>query len=196
MPNIAAVLKQEIARLAKKEAKSLMAGLRSDVIRLKRDNAALKRQLAALEKTLRTQSRQLKRAEAAKPEPESKAADMRITRRTIPALRKRLGLSQADLGLLLGITGPAIARTEGLDKAPQLRKATRTRLAEVLPMGRKEAQAALAELKSKSATSSKKKASPKKAAKKVAKKVAKKGTPKTAAKKKATKKKAKKRSRR
>ncbi|HOX08899.1 MAG TPA: hypothetical protein PK280_21065 [Planctomycetota bacterium] len=53
MPNIGALLKEEIRRLAKREARSLMASLRKDNARLKRTAAQFKRSLAALERNTR-----------------------------------------------------------------------------------------------------------------------------------------------
>ena len=50
MPDIAAVLKEEIARLARKEVRSQTEGLKKASAQYRRDIAALKRQVAELER--------------------------------------------------------------------------------------------------------------------------------------------------
>ena len=47
MPNVAQLLKEEISRLAKKEIRAGIAGIRSDSIRLKKSNADLKRRIGS-----------------------------------------------------------------------------------------------------------------------------------------------------
>ena len=53
MPNIAKVLKEEIARIAKKEAKAAVTPIRKPSIRLRKDTAALKLQVGTLEKEIK-----------------------------------------------------------------------------------------------------------------------------------------------
>ena len=50
MPNIASVLKDEVVRLAKKEVRKEVEGLKKASAQYRSDIAALKRQVAALEK--------------------------------------------------------------------------------------------------------------------------------------------------
>ena len=50
MPNIAQVLKEEIRRLAKKEARALTGKLKHDVVRLKKANVAMRRSVVQLKR--------------------------------------------------------------------------------------------------------------------------------------------------
>ena len=50
MPNIARVLKEEISRISRKEAKAAVAPIRKPSVRLRKDVADLKRRLALMEK--------------------------------------------------------------------------------------------------------------------------------------------------
>ena len=59
MPNIAAVLKAEIARLAKKESKAATSQLKTASVRYRSDIAKLKKLLAGQEKTLASLKRQV-----------------------------------------------------------------------------------------------------------------------------------------
>ncbi len=52
MPNIGAVLKEEIQRLARKEIRAAVTPLKTRVAELTRTNAALKKKVPALEKTV------------------------------------------------------------------------------------------------------------------------------------------------
>ena len=94
MPNIGALLKEEIRRLAKKEARSLMASLRKDNARLKRTAAQFKRSLTALARHTRrlVAEADARLAEGVKVTIEE-AAQVRLGAARIRALRKRLRLS-------------------------------------------------------------------------------------------------------
>ena len=105
MPNIGALLKEEIRRLARREARVLTAGLRRDNAKLKRTVAEHKRRLAGLERDNRRlvagADARLKEAVTASPE---EVAGARIGASRVRALRKRLRLSQAEFGQLLGVS--------------------------------------------------------------------------------------------
>ena len=51
MPNIARVLKEEIARISRKEAKAAVSPIRKPSVRYRKDIADLKRRMESLEKT-------------------------------------------------------------------------------------------------------------------------------------------------
>ncbi len=118
MPSIAAVLKQEITRLARKEAKAQTAGLykanaqyRRDIARLKRQGAELSKQVAFLE------SRERKRA--AKGAPAVSVEGRRFSRRGLRTHRQKVGLSAGDYATLVGVTAQTIYNGENGKSRPR-----------------------------------------------------------------------------
>ena len=144
MPNIMSALKSEISRLARKEAmqvvapvkkasanyRGLIAGLRKQIDALQNEVAALRRAAPKAEKFL-----------ASKTEPQGR---FWITGKGVRALRKRLGLTQAQFGKLAGVSVPTVTKWEGAKgKAPIRLKAAIVRLQAMRGMGKKEAAGAL-----------------------------------------------------
>ena len=74
MPNIAKVIKEEISRISRHEAKVAVTPIRKPTIRLRRDVAALKTRLAALEKAFRDIQALMAKCKAAQPAPAPEAA--------------------------------------------------------------------------------------------------------------------------
>ena len=145
MANIAQVLREEIARVSRKEAKKLLEKLQKDNARLKHDAAELKRRVAILE---RTNKKLVKVTEAVKKTAspsEDEIKGLRPTGAAIRRLRDKLNLTQGDLGILLGVTGQSIYQWERKGGKLRLRKATLIALANVRKMGRREAVAILTE---------------------------------------------------
>ena len=140
MANVMSVLKFEISRLARKEARRvvapvqrasanyrwLIAGLRKQVASLQAEVAALRRSAPKAEKTLQ-----------AAQEP---AGRFWITGPGVKALRKRLGLTQAQFGKLTGVSVPTVVKWESSKgKAPIRLKAAIARLQAIRGMGKKQA---------------------------------------------------------
>ena len=120
MPNIGAVLKEEIQRLARKEVRAAVNPLKKRVAELARTNATLKRTVPQLEKTV---ARLEVEARARLLEGVQKGAkDTKGTRlgpRSIAAQRKRLKLSRKDFGKLVGVTSNSIYLWETGDVSPR-----------------------------------------------------------------------------
>lgn len=111
MPNLGLLLKQEIARLARKEIRSQVEPLRKASVQTRRQNAALKLEVKALERQLaqlRRQARSQSQAVSAEPEP----AKIRFVAKGLRSHRKRLGLSAADFGRLIGVSGQSVYNWE------------------------------------------------------------------------------------
>lgn len=145
MPNIAAVLKEEIVRLARKEIRTQNSVLRKASAQYRRDIAALKRRVSDLQRKLTPLAKQVLRnvpSQAAEPD----AEHVRFTARGLRSQRKRLGLSAANYGKLLGVTGQTVYSWEQETSRP--RKPQVARIALLRNMGKREAQARLAQLKS------------------------------------------------
>ena len=137
--NLMSVLKAEISRLAKKEAKrevapvkkvnasyrGLIAGLRKRIDSLEKELAGVKRSAPKAEKVL-----------ASKTEPQGR---FWITGKGVRNLRKRLGLTQAVFGKLAGVSGQTVVNWEGSEGKIDIRKkATMARLQEIKGMGKKQ----------------------------------------------------------
>jgi DNA-binding XRE family transcriptional regulator len=143
MPNIASVLKSEMARVARKEVRSEIESLKKAAITYRADIAALKRRTHALEQGLR---RLAKAKPAAKPLPadDASATSLRFSAKGLASHRARLGLSAEDCGRLLGVSGQSIYQWEAGKVRPRARHLPA--IAAFMALGKKEAAAALASL--------------------------------------------------
>ena len=110
MPDIAKVLKEEISRIARKEAKAAVAPIRKPSTRLRKDVADLKRRLALMEKANKEVQSRLAKLVAAQPVAPSTESVGRgwISGKGIKSLRKRLGLSQTEFAKLIGVSDQAV----------------------------------------------------------------------------------------
>lgn len=140
MPNIATALKGEISRIARREIKADTESLKKQSSKHRSEIAALKRQILDLEKLLRglaTSGRnRTVYAAAAKEEPNK--SGLRFRSKGFAAHRQRLGLSAAQAGALLGVSGQTIYHWEAGKAKPRasqmpridaLRKLTKKRAA-------------------------------------------------------------------
>ena len=118
MPNIATVLKSEISRIARKEVRAETESLKKQSNHYRGQIAALKRQVAGLEKLLRKQSKGVKAAAVA-PADEVARAGLRFRSKGFAAHRQRLGLSAAQAGSLLGVSGQTIYHWEAGKARPR-----------------------------------------------------------------------------
>ena len=142
MPNIAAVLKEEICRLAKKEVKAQVGKTQKASAQYRRDIANLKRQLGQQEREIKLLK---KRAQDGQPQAEEEPSEnIRFSARSVKAQRSRLGLSAADYGKLVGVSGLTIYNWEHGTSRP--RKAQLAALVAVRGIGKREALKKLAEL--------------------------------------------------
>src|SRR5450830_1145418 len=105
MPNLATALKSEISRIARKEIRAETQILKKQSAQYRGHIASLKRQVASLEKLLRQTSRGAKSKPAAAQPQESEASGLRFRFKGFAAHRRRLGLSAAQAGALLGVSG-------------------------------------------------------------------------------------------
>jgi len=111
MPNIAAVLRSEISRVARKEVHGETLALKKAVGAQRSQIAALKRRTEALEKQLRHLSKisaKVAPAAASDESPDTR----RFSAKSLTSQRRRLELSAADCGLLLGASSQSIYNWE------------------------------------------------------------------------------------
>jgi len=125
MPNVAQVLKEEITRLARKEAKAQADPLRRQVRGLRQAVKAHEETIERLEKALNKmvgQSGAAARTSLYAPEQEDASA--RITPASVRRHRLRLNLSQAELADLLGVSTNTVVRWEAGSSAPRAQHRT------------------------------------------------------------------------
>jgi len=113
MPNILVVLKSEITRLSRKEAKKYVAPLKEKLSVVSRNIILKKRQIAQLEKRV---SRLEKLAVSSVPDspavPSEELEKVRVSPRLVKSQRKRLKISQPQLAKLLGVSAAAVRSWE------------------------------------------------------------------------------------
>lgn len=145
MPNIGAILKDEISRLCRREIRKQVQPVRKVSAGYRRDIAALKRQLQELQR--RTSA--LARSAAAKPTANDAGAEpvraSRFVAKGLRSMRARLGLSASDLARLMGVSDQSVYNWELKKSSP--RKAQLATLATIRTLGKREAQARLEALK-------------------------------------------------
>jgi DNA-binding transcriptional regulator YiaG len=112
MPNLAAAIKEEIQRLARKEVKSQTNSTKQAVTQYRRDIARLKRDVLEQRKKIAfLESREKKRL-AEPPAAEEPLEGVRFSSRSVKAHRERLGLSAADYSKLVGVSSLTIYNWE------------------------------------------------------------------------------------
>jgi DNA-binding XRE family transcriptional regulator len=118
MPNIGTVLREEISRLSRRESRTQVNATKKATAQHRRDIAALKRQVAQLERQVTRLSRKVLAAPpAASSNPTAKR--VRFGAKALRAMRNRLGLSQTDLGTLLGVSAQSIYNWESESARPR-----------------------------------------------------------------------------
>lgn len=150
MPNIATVFKAEITRLARKEVRDHSDSLKKMVATQRTEISSLKQRLQALEGVVKRLAKThvaiaTKPRAGASDEPgdaESDASGLRFRAAGMAANRKRLGLSAADFGLLVGATGQSVYAWESGKSKP--RRDALAAIAALRGIGKREVEARLA----------------------------------------------------
>ncbi len=137
MPNLVAVLKKEIRRLARREVKAQVTPLRRAASQYRHDIADLKRQLQIQERRIAA----LQTKGSAREEPAAENGGLppgaRFSPRSVRAQRKRLKLSAEQYGKLVGVSGQTIYLWEKGKTRPG--KAQFAALVGVRSLGRRDA---------------------------------------------------------
>jgi DNA-binding transcriptional regulator YiaG len=115
LSNIATALKAEITRLARKELRSETAKLKKASAQYRSDIAALKRRVATLEK----QSSVKAGKTATALDTRHTNTSIRYSAKGLSVQRQRLGLSAADMGILLGVSAKTIYSWEAGHSRPR-----------------------------------------------------------------------------
>jgi DNA-binding transcriptional regulator YiaG len=137
MPNIGTVLKDEIARLSRREIRKQVQPVRKASAAFRREIATLKRQVQALRRQARTLAKQHV------PTIDATTANLstrplRFVAKGLRSLRSRLGLSAPELARLVGVSDQSVYNWELKKTVP--RKEQLATLATVRSLGKREAR--------------------------------------------------------
>lgn len=143
MSSLITSLKSEITRVARKELKGELQALRKTTTTHRSEIAALKR----LIKTLATELKAIKRTDktlnktASSDQDSAKPTRIRFTAQRLFTQRTKLGLSKVEMAKLIGASSLSVHKWEAGTTQPRV--AQMEKIASVMKMGKKEAQAAL-----------------------------------------------------
>ena len=104
MPNVAQVLKEEILRLARKEAKAQVSPLKKALARDRKVAAGLRKQIAAQNREIARLASGLKRQAATRGESALDLSREKWRNDTVRSTRHRLGLTQKQFASLVGVS--------------------------------------------------------------------------------------------
>jgi DNA-binding transcriptional regulator YiaG len=144
MPNIAAMLKDEIRRLARREVRLQLGKTQRAAAQYRQDIARLKHLLDEHDKELKRLRHQLQGRAGQPPAEKGPLTGIRFSARSVKAQRQRLGLSAAHYGRLLGVSGLTVYNWEHNKSRP--RKAQLAALVAVRGIGKREVVKKLREL--------------------------------------------------
>lgn len=140
MPNLAQTLKQEISRVARKEVREDIAALRKAVTAHRSEIASLKRAVKELGTQLRLAQKAVRRALPAVVEQNDTGRPGRkpsFNAERLKAKRQALGMSQAQMAQLLGISSLSLWKWESGQVTP--RPSMLERYFVAMKMGKREA---------------------------------------------------------
>ena len=143
MPNIANIFKAEITRVARKEVRAEVDSLRKALAAQRSAIAALKREIADLHKGMK----RVQPARSAQAAPAGDAAEEGVKRRfsatRLVAHRQKTGLSAAQYGALVGVSGQSIYKYEQGKARPHAQ--TVRKLSELKELSKAQLEALLAD---------------------------------------------------
>lgn len=145
MPNIDSVFKTEIARIARKQIRVELSSLKTAASQHRTQIASLRREIEALQREVKRVARAGGKTAQAGSESRESADDraLRFRASGLASHRKRLGLSAADFGKLVGVSGQSVYKWEAGEVRP--RQSQLEAIAAVRKMGRRKALTKLAE---------------------------------------------------
>lgn len=111
MPNIGAVLKQEVVRLSRREVRAQVQTTKKASAQYRRDIAALKREVEALKRQIGLLQRRVLGGPRAVPG-ESTTRRVRFVAKGLRSQRNRVGLSADDYARLVGVSAQTIYNWE------------------------------------------------------------------------------------
>lgn len=146
MPNIGALLKQEIARLSRREIRGQVQATKKASAQYRRHIAALRRQIGALERQVALLQRRVGNGAASSPSAEA-GPKVRFVAKGLKSQRARLGLSAGEYAMLVGVSPQSIYNWEQGHTSP--RPAQVAAMAQLRALGKREARSRLEQLQPK-----------------------------------------------
>lgn len=137
----------EVVRMARKELKPELQGMRKAITSHRSEIAALKREIKALTSQLKTTQRQVKVADVPNAETGAneaspkKARHIQFNAQALAEKRAAFGITQKEMAQLLGASSLSVYKWESGQVHP--RAAQLERIAEVLKLGKRKALALL-----------------------------------------------------
>jgi len=145
MPNIAALLKDEIARIARKEVRAQTEDVRKASAQYRAHIAALRKRIDELERELKRVRRGAGRAERTPANNDDEGGTpRRFSATRLAAQRRKLGLSAAEFAALVGVSGQSIYKWEHGEARPRAKQLEA--IAALRGIGKREAVARLEQL--------------------------------------------------
>ena len=141
MPNIANLLKSEIARVARKQVRAETQGLKQAIAPYRAQIADLKRRMRQLELQVNRLGRVAARSASAGSAETASERNLRFSAKGLAAQRKRLGLSAQAFGTLIGASGQSVYKWEEGKTRPRAKHLPV--IASLRSIGKKEAAARL-----------------------------------------------------
>lgn len=141
MANLASMLKSEIARVARRELRAELQGLKKAGATYRGEIARLKRRIGALEQQVKRLAARSGREAPAAAADEDADQKLRFSAKGLASQRKRLGLSAEAFGALIGASGQSVYKWESGKIRPRARHLPR--IAELRGMGKREVAARL-----------------------------------------------------
>ena len=143
MTNFAQQIKGEISRIARKEVRAETQALKKASAAYRGEIAALKRRITELETHIKKLGKDASRAKASEAPEEEGGTALRFRVAGFAALRKKLGISAAEMGKLLGVSAQSVYHWETGKTKP--RASQLAAISAVRKMGKREVAAKLAE---------------------------------------------------
>jgi DNA-binding transcriptional regulator YiaG len=148
MPNLTNILNEHVRRLARREIRRNIKATRKLTAQYRRDIAALKREIASLTRAVAFLEKQEKRrtgaahhagalATSAAATGETGGKSLRFRAEGMKTHRAKLGISAADYGKLVGVSGLTIYHWESKKAKP--RRSQLPKLASIRGLGKREA---------------------------------------------------------
>ena len=145
MSTIAAALKSEMSRIARKELRTETDTLKKAVVAQRRELAAMKRRMHEMERQLKATTKQTARvSKAVAPAEAESGGQLRFSASRFAAQRQKLGLSAAGFARILGVSALSIYKWEQGKNRP--RAAQIVTIAKARKLGKKEARALVEQL--------------------------------------------------
>ncbi|UCH36572.1 MAG: helix-turn-helix domain-containing protein [Armatimonadota bacterium] len=143
MSKVEEAIRSTVARIVRKEMRETVVPLSRDVREMKRTVSSLARSVAALEKAAEAQAREAQAELMRLDAPEAEVQAARFSPNLIRKLRARLGITQAQLAALVGVSTGAVTSWERGDTSP--RGGNRVALVALRKLGRRDAKRLVAE---------------------------------------------------